>query len=175
MKNQRGITLIALVVTIVVLLILAGTSIAMLTGDNGIINRAQQARYGNTEGEVIDKMNLAYNTVKAKVMIDTSLIQNYNAASSDTQKALVNEINKELGGALKAESSTEYNPPAGWTVVTAASGSDKATITITYTDSDFNSDDEGSKFDSITCTMTFTRLDVQLTTLPNRQITNGNY
>ena len=40
----KGITLIALVVTIVVLLILAGTSIAMLTGENGIITRKNGKR-----------------------------------------------------------------------------------------------------------------------------------
>ena len=43
MKNQRGITLIALVITIIVLLILAGVSIAMLTGDNGILSNAQRS------------------------------------------------------------------------------------------------------------------------------------
>ena len=44
LKNKNGITLIALVVTIVVLLILAGVSISMLTGENGIIKRAQEAK-----------------------------------------------------------------------------------------------------------------------------------
>lgn len=45
MKNkEKGITLIALVVTIVVLLILAGVSISMLTGENGIITQAQDAK-----------------------------------------------------------------------------------------------------------------------------------
>lgn len=43
-KKERGITLIALVVTIIVLLILAGVSIAMLTSENGIINQAQNAK-----------------------------------------------------------------------------------------------------------------------------------
>ena len=43
-KRQTGITLIALVVTIIVLIILAGVSIAMLVGDNGIITKAQQAK-----------------------------------------------------------------------------------------------------------------------------------
>ena len=43
-KDNRGITLIALVVTIIVLLILAGISIAMLTGQNGILNRAAEAK-----------------------------------------------------------------------------------------------------------------------------------
>ena len=43
-KQENGITLIALVVTIIVLLILAGISIAMLTGQNGILNRAAEAK-----------------------------------------------------------------------------------------------------------------------------------
>ena len=43
-KRNKGITLIALVVTIIVLLILAGISISMLTGQNGILNRASEAK-----------------------------------------------------------------------------------------------------------------------------------
>ena len=43
-KNQQGITLIALVVTIVVLLILAGVTISMLLGEDGIIKTAQDAK-----------------------------------------------------------------------------------------------------------------------------------
>mgnify|MGYP005795435207 CR=1 FL=1 len=48
MRNQRGITLIALVITIIVLLILAGVSIAMLTGDNGILSNARKAQTQTT-------------------------------------------------------------------------------------------------------------------------------
>ena len=43
-KKNQGITLIALVVTIIVLLILAGVSISMLTGENGIIKNAAKAK-----------------------------------------------------------------------------------------------------------------------------------
>ncbi len=43
-NENNGITLIALVVTIIVLLILAGMSISMLTGQNGILNRTQEAK-----------------------------------------------------------------------------------------------------------------------------------
>ena len=42
-KNMKGITLIALVITIIVLIILAGISISMIVGDNGIITQAQRA------------------------------------------------------------------------------------------------------------------------------------
>lgn len=44
MKDPKGITLIALVITIIVLLILAGVSIAMLTGQNGILTRSREAQ-----------------------------------------------------------------------------------------------------------------------------------
>ena len=44
MKKNNGITLIALVITIIVLLILAGVTIATLTGENGIITRATSAK-----------------------------------------------------------------------------------------------------------------------------------
>lgn len=44
MKQQKGITLIALVITIVVLIILAGVAISLTLSDQGIFNRAKQAR-----------------------------------------------------------------------------------------------------------------------------------
>ena len=50
-EQNEGITLIALVVTIIVLLILAGVSIAMLTGDNGIIKMAQEAKQRTEEAQ----------------------------------------------------------------------------------------------------------------------------
>ena len=52
-KRNKGITLIALVVTIIVLLILAGVSITMLTGQNGILNRAAESKQktGVAQGE----------------------------------------------------------------------------------------------------------------------------
>lgn len=51
-KKQTGITIIALVITIVVLLILAGITIGAITGNNGIIGQAQTAKT-NTEREQI--------------------------------------------------------------------------------------------------------------------------
>lgn len=43
LREKRGITLIALVITIIVLLILAGVTIATLTGENGILTKASEA------------------------------------------------------------------------------------------------------------------------------------
>ena len=57
--QEKGITLIALVVTMIVLLILAGVTIATLTGDNGILTKATEAKNKTEEAEDIEKIRLA--------------------------------------------------------------------------------------------------------------------
>ena len=52
MKNNKGITLVALVITIIVLLILAGVSISMVVGQNGILSRATNASEKTSEADV---------------------------------------------------------------------------------------------------------------------------
>ena len=59
LRRNKGITLIALVVTIIVLLILAGISISMLTGQNGILNRAQEAKSKTEKGSAREELELA--------------------------------------------------------------------------------------------------------------------
>ena len=58
-NGKNGITLIALVITIIVLLILAGVTIATLTGDNGILTKAQNAKTQNDKATAKDKVDLA--------------------------------------------------------------------------------------------------------------------
>lgn len=58
-KYQNGITLIALVITIIVLLILAGVTIATLTGDNGILSKAQDAKIKSEQAAAKEKVDLA--------------------------------------------------------------------------------------------------------------------
>ena len=73
MKNTKGITLIALVITIIVLLILAGVSIAMLTGENGILTNAKLVKemsYVSNEKEAI-QLNITFANMK-KVLDDTN-------------------------------------------------------------------------------------------------------
>ena len=58
-KAERGITLIALVITIIVLLILAGVSIATLTGENGILTRANDAKEQTEIADEKEKVELS--------------------------------------------------------------------------------------------------------------------
>ena len=98
-RNERGITLIALVVTIVVLLILAGVSISMLTGENGIITQAQQSKLQTEIGKEKEYITLSVSAVKGDKISrgDTSEI---------TSSELQNEINKYTDEATVTGSGT---------------------------------------------------------------------
>ena len=58
-KKEKGITLIALVITIIVLIILAGVTIVMLTGDNGILTKARTAQTTNDEETAKEQIKIA--------------------------------------------------------------------------------------------------------------------
>ena len=64
-KNVRGITLIALVITIIVLLILAAVTINALSGDNGILKRATEAKQKTRRADALEKIRLAVMTATA--------------------------------------------------------------------------------------------------------------
>ena len=85
--NEKGITLIALVITIIVLLILAGVSIAMLTGPNGILTQAQNAKNATEQASAKEKLELA-------VIAATS---ESKRGTLDADK-LVTEITNNYGG-----------------------------------------------------------------------------
>ena len=82
-KKNNGITLIALVITIIVLLILAGVTIATLTGENGILTRASQASEQTEIEEEKEAIGLAYTGV---------LADNNGSGVSDSE--LQNELQK---------------------------------------------------------------------------------
>ena len=68
MNKTSGITLIALVVTIIVLLLLAGISIQMLTGDNGILQRAGQAKEGTERSQEKEAVDLIFTTTQMELV-----------------------------------------------------------------------------------------------------------
>ena len=83
--NERGITLIALVVTIVVLLILAGVSISMLTGENGIITQTGNAKEATEQARVEELVDLAINSL---------IGENMGSTNGITPEMVANEVNE---------------------------------------------------------------------------------
>ena len=107
-KSKQGITLVALVVTIVVLLILAGVTITALLGDDGIIKKAQDAA---------DLMNNA--------------IQN----EQNDMNALINELDEAIngiGGGGSTGGGENIDPETGWNLdkVTKVESEDKIIVPV---------------------------------------------
>ena len=95
MRNQRGITLIALVITIIVLLILAGVSIAMLTGDNGILKNADRAAketaIANAKEKVSTEVNEAMTNYYADKYADDQDVDLYDVVATAVYDCEVTE------------------------------------------------------------------------------------
>ena len=62
-SNNKGITMIALIITIIVLLILAGVTLAILVGNNGIIEKANSAGLETEIANEMAKIKMAYSAV----------------------------------------------------------------------------------------------------------------
>ena len=92
-KSSKGITLIALVITIIVLLILAGVSIAMLTGDNGILTQAKEAKEANIAGTEKEQIQLAMQSLKMKKQADNVSTQ---VTPAELQKQLEDDGAKNV-------------------------------------------------------------------------------
>jgi len=133
MKNNKGITLIALVVTIIVLLILAGVSIAMLTGENGILGRASESSWKSQLGGAEDTVNVYvanYLTDYYAVTYTSATSQfgvTYNDASDAVKKGC-EEAQKDLGTGF-----TVVYTAAKAADATAGTEASDGTIVITYT------------------------------------------
>ena len=109
-KNQKGITLIALVITIIVLLILAGVSIAMISGQDGILGKARTAA---------DQTNIEKDREQADLAIKTALAQfyeeKYAEKSPDTANGFLHWITlKSNHNYLQPTGSDKYYTVTGW-------------------------------------------------------------
>ena len=143
LKSSKGITLIALVVTIIVLLILAGISISMLSGDNSILQRATDAKEKTERASVVEQARtdvLGYQTenrggdlekTQLKSVLDTYFkdvptvenlpegedLLNLELTTLDkygTHQIKVSEIyNGNISGSSKIKAATLYEDKAG--------------------------------------------------------------
>ena len=125
-KTHRGITLIALVITIIVLLILAGVTIAMLTGNNGILTKATEAKQETTEAA-------------AKEKIQSEVVGSYgtdgNVSIDELNKNLQNINGIKYNGNAISDSNKIANLPAiveldGYKTIIGADGKIKEKITL---------------------------------------------
>ena len=105
--KNKGITLIALVITIIVLLILAGITIVVLTGENGLLKKAQDFKNNNAYYSAEEKVKLSYMALKTEIM---SKGGNYDATSSEGTTELGEIVENDLDpNKEKDEWSVDYS------------------------------------------------------------------
>ena len=107
--SKSGITLIALVISIIILLILAGITISALSGDNGILKRATEAKERNVIGKVKETVDIA---LKSSLMDELGLSDNVSVESV-------------LGKIQKEYNSTDIYAVKGNGLITGTEGTTK--------------------------------------------------
>ena len=134
-KNQNGITLVALVITIIILLILAGIAIASLTGDNGLFARAKQARQNTLDAQNKENETLQGYEDTINKVITAGMIPVTNCTGVDMYKKTENtKAQDEYGNSITI--------PAGFKVVI-----DKTTNNASHvTEGIVIQDEEGNQF-----------------------------
>jgi len=103
-KGEKGITLIALVIAIIILLILAGVSISMLTGENGILTQANNARLKTEEAREEEERNLE----EIGEYLRGYGLGNENTRPNVPEGAIVLEGNLETGIVIKDINNNEW-------------------------------------------------------------------
>lgn len=110
-KNQSGITIVTLVITIVILIILAGISIGSITNDNGIINQATNAKNDMQYQQWSEQIDSAIIDVESKhvnptfdevvqELIDKGIIDKENQVNKETGEITTNEPTYVIEGKL---------------------------------------------------------------------------
>ena len=108
-KGNKGITLIALVITIIVLLILAGVTIAALSGDNGILTRAKEAKEKTKQAQEDEKQKLS----NMENLLGSYNLKNVNTADTNPAKtipenSIVLEDDANKGIVIKDKNNNEW-------------------------------------------------------------------
>ena len=116
LKSNKAITLIALVVTIVVLLILAGISLNLVLGNNGLIKKSKYAKEETTVADEKEKVEMAYVSAALKKLGDTVTaeeLQEELDSSVEAGKTVVTSNGDGTLNVLFNETGHNYNVDEG--------------------------------------------------------------
>lgn len=127
-NNEKGITLVALVITIIVLLILAGVTILALSGDNnGILNRASQSKVSTEIANAKD----AFTTVAAEGITEyynSKYVEGNNTETATLQKTVYDKITASSISSSFVNTASSTSPS---TIVTNVNDATGAALTAT--------------------------------------------
>ena len=109
-KSNKGITLIALVITIIVLLILAGVTIAALSGDNGILTRTKEAKEKTEQAQKEDEKTLSNmeNILNNATKFNNIKTEDTNPAGAMPTNVTILESDANKGIVIKDKNNNEW-------------------------------------------------------------------
>ena len=108
-KKEKGITLIALVISIIVLLILAGVTIAALSGDNGILTRAKDAKEKTEQAQKEEEKTLSdIENILGVYKFKNLNIEDTNPAEVVPENSTVLEDDANNGIVIKDSNNNEW-------------------------------------------------------------------
>ena len=128
MKNQKGITLVALVITIIVLLILAGVSISLVVGQNGVLTKATSSVSSNKAASAKQAVSLALASCETKYYTDWVQNQSVARSSTYTSTAIGTELSNQGYTATCSKTGSIIGSAATFTV---KNGGDTVYLTVT--------------------------------------------
>ena len=127
MRNQKGITLVALVITIIVLLILAGVSISLVLGQNGVLTQASNAVITNAKATALQELQMA---------VSDAEMAYYSALSTSTSSTSVHKYSTFTLERFKASctnaNALTFESNTTGTGDDATPSSDSVTVLIKY-------------------------------------------
>ena len=135
MKGNRGVTLVALVITIIVLLILAGVSISLVVGDNGVLSQAVNAANQTNLSTVEEQMGLAVSSAVANYVDDKYLGRSSDEPSTvtvgdiETYLDTPEDLNPNMSSGVTITDITAFSDSTGSGV---PEGQREATVTLSY-------------------------------------------
>ena len=100
-RSTKGITLVALVVTIIILLILAGVTIATLTGENRLLNRAKDASEITKRESAVEKVQLMLADYMPEKYTGTKTLEEY--LNEQKEKGNLDEVINNGDGTITVE------------------------------------------------------------------------
>ena len=123
-NNQKGITLVALVITIIVLLILAGITIAALSGENGILVRARESKYASDISSAKELVILGVNECITDYYADKYVSNTSSVGEKTIQEYIIENIQSTQASSVIASASDS-------TITTNVTDARGATLTAT--------------------------------------------
>ncbi len=156
LKKENGVTLVALVITIIVLLILAGVALSMVMGDSGIFGKANKASLATNIADAKDAVNMAIMEATANQYDDNGQLATDETAaagknflvtstnSTDAVNLFLNEYNINAGVIYKGKDQTTPVKDANGDSLTVSLTVDatKHSVTPTYTNDKLEADAE---------------------------------